>query len=181
MSWWKKIIELILKLFPKPDPQPQPEPDKYPDAIDVKEITWLGVNVGEWEKKYTLRVYVEGSRIVYDQQGTTDWDPKPEAGKPDMTGNPWIIAKLNGQWTAATHEWMTKGQKAKAKRSVHGDHIKKSEFGNDWTPTVGEEYGFLVSGLCRGSQRNQSERTQIILYTWTASRVMELAPRSIED
>ena len=175
-SLWKFIIELIKH---KPDPEPQPEPDEYPDAINPKDVTWLGVNVGEWEKKYTLSVKVEGSRIIYDQQGTTDWDPKPEAGRPDMTGNPWIITdEFNGKWVAATHEWMTKGQKVKGKRSVHGDHIKRREFGSDWTPTVGRKYGFMVSGLCRGSQRNQSERTQIILYTWPSSSVsIDMTPR----
>jgi len=165
---------MLWKMFFKPDPTPDPEPNpdsgQYPDAIDPKEVTWIGVNVGEWEKKYTLRVEVSGNSIVYDQQGTTDWYPKPEAGREDMTGNPWIIAKLNGKWTAATHEWMTKGQKAKGKASVAGDHIKRHEFGGEnweqWKPTVGEDYGFCVSGLCRGAQRNQSERTQIVMMTW---------------
>ena len=174
MSFWKSVWNFIIELIKnKPDPQPNPEPNpepnpdsgQYPDAIDPKEVTWLGVNVGQWDKKYTLRVNVGGSSIVYDQQGTTDWTPKNEAGVA-ATGNPWVIAKLNGKWTAATHEWMRTGQKAKGKRSVHGDHIKKAEFGNDWVPTVGEDYGFCVSGLCRGSQRNQSERTQIIIYKW---------------
>jgi len=176
MSFWLNLWKLIIEIF-KPKPEPEPEPDPIADAIDPKDITWLGVNVGEWDKRYSLSVNVEGSRIIYDQQGTTEWTPKNEAGV-DATGNPWVIAKLNGKWTAATHEWMRVGQKAKGKRSVHGDHIKRAEFGPTWTPTEGEEYGFCVSGLCRGSQRNQSERTQIIKYVWPSSRVvLDMTPR----
>jgi len=190
LKWLKELLEKLLK----PDPEPNPDPDQpgdpdepgndLPDAIDWKDIAWLGVNVGAWEKKFSLKVSLKGSLIVYDQEGTSKWptvmvSSASEEESVDMvddemvnikatalTGNPWIIAKLNGKWTAATHEWMRPGQKEKGKRSVHGDHIKRNEFGPNWTPTVGEEYGFCVSGLCRGVQRNQSERTQIVLMKW---------------
>lgn len=141
-------------------------PPGQQDAINPADVTWLGVNVGAWPAKYPLSVTVDAARITYTQAGTSNWDPKAEAGRPDMTGNPWVIAKINGKWTAATHEWLTKGQQRKAKRSVHGDHIKRREFGPNWTPVSGETYGSCVSGLCRGSQRNQAERTQIVLYVW---------------
>lgn len=192
MSWWKKIWEAIKKLWEK---EPEPEPDQYPDAIDWKDITFLGVNVGGWEKKYELKVSLSGSKIIYDQEGTSNWTPKvvgasltaAELFEDDkalsalmredeesattmgtsLVGNPWIIAKLNGKWTAATHEWMRPSQREKGKRSVHGDHIKRAEFGSDWVPTVGEEYGFCVSGLCRGADRNEQERTQIVMMIWS--------------
>jgi hypothetical protein len=166
--WFQLLIEAILKLFrPKPD---EPEEDKIPDAIDPKEIVWLGEDVGVWEKKYSLKVSLSGDKIIYDQEGTSNWTPKHEAGV-DATGNPWIITdefkdQFQGKWLAATHEWMRKNQKVKGKRSVHGDHIKKREFGSNWTPTSGRNYGSCVSGLCRGVQRNESERTQIILFKW---------------
>ena len=137
----------------------------YVDAINPSDVTWLGVNVGPWEKTYDLKVSLRGSFIVYDQEATANWTPKNEAGVM-ASANPWVIAKINGKWYAATHEWMRVNQREKGKRSVHGDHIKHPIFGPDWTPTVGEEYGFTVSGLCRGSQRNESERTPIVIMIW---------------
>lgn len=165
MNWFTKLIELIADLFnkKKKDEEP-PEEDKLPDAIDWKDITWLGVNVGGWDKKYKLRAYLDRNNIVYDQEATAAWPVKGTNVK--VTGNSWVIAKINGRWTAATHEWLRPGQKAKSRRSVHGDHIKRREFGPDWTPTVGEEYGFCVSGLCRDAKRNAKERTQIVTMIW---------------
>jgi len=160
---WRKLRDWLRSLW-KEDPASDPDP--IPDAIDPKEIRWLGVDVSAWEKRYALRVNVEGSRIVYDQQLTTELPAKD-----GMTGNPWIVANLNGRWTAATHEWMRAGQKVKNRRSVHGDHIKRPEFGNDWTPGPGEEYGFLVTGLARGGQNNAQVRTQIVLYRWPMTQV----------
>ena len=158
---WQKIWEVIKKLLEKktkPDPE---KPDPLADAIDPKQITWLGVNVGDWKKTLPLTVSLSQQFITYEQDGTTIWPSRL-----NTTANPWVIAKLNGKWHAATHEWMTVNQKRKDKRSVHGDHIKRREFGDAWEPTVGEEYGFCVSGLCRSTTRNVSERTQIVLIKW---------------
>ena len=214
MSWLEKLWEAIRRWFDKDEPdEPNNPNDQLTDAIDPKDITWLGVNVGEWEKKYPLKVKLDNKFITYDQEGTSKWTPKVFGAsaeevdvedvalmnileedekiramlednvldsigarsflEPDLriqgtalVGNPWIIAKLNGKWTAATHEWMRPKQKQKGRRSVHGDHIKRREFGPDWTPTVGEQYGFCVSGLCRDATRNEQERTQIVLFTW---------------
>lgn len=167
------IIDLISKINPDdiediiPDNPDNPEDAQadLKDAISLSEITWLGVDVSSWKKTYDLTVKLRGNNIVYDQEGTSKWTPKQEAGVM-ATANPWIIAKINGKWYAATHEWMRVNQREKGKRSVHGDHIKRREFGPDWTPTDGEEYGFMVSGLCRGTTRNVSERTPIVLMVW---------------
>ena len=186
---WKKIWEALKKLWekkPKPNPEPNPDPDSgnLPDGINPSEIKWLGENVGAWDKKYSLKVSLDGDKIIYDQEGTSKWpvvmvssvfeelsldiidDEMANIAATELSGNPWVIAKFNGQWKAATHEWMRPGQKIKGKVSVAGDHIKNSEFGANWKPTVGEEYGFVVTGLARGTARNVKERTQIVLFTW---------------
>jgi len=190
MSWWKKLWKAIKELWekenePNPDEPSEPDDGTFPDGIDLEDIKWLGPNISGWEKKYNLAVRLDGNTIVYDQEGTANWPVKMVSSVPEdeeiedvvddevvkikataLVGNPWIIAKLNGQWTAATHEWLRPNQRGKAKRSVHGDHIKRGEFGLNWVPTVGEEYGFCVSALARGGQTNVSERTQIVLFTW---------------
>jgi len=166
MNWklLKKIWDLIRG---KKDPV-NPQPDTLPDAINPDEIKWLGENVGKWDKKYSLKVSLTTSKIIYDQEGTSNWTPKKKSGGGDnLVGNPWVIAKINGQWTAATHEWMRPKQKEKGKHTVDYSHIKlPNYFPPPWTPSIGEEYGFLVSGLCRCPVRNQLERTQIIKLVW---------------
>jgi hypothetical protein len=171
MKW---LIELIKKWMARQKPEPKPEPDKpvdnsvdpLEDAILPADIRWLGDNVGAWQKKYSLQVSLNNTQIIYDQQGTSVWTPMKTGGGENLVGNPWVIAKLNGQWTGANHEWFRASQKIKGKVTVAGDHIKRREFGDDWKPTVGEQYGFVVTGLARCTVRNQRERTQIVMVTW---------------
>jgi hypothetical protein len=163
----KKLIAWIKKnWFKKPDP-----PDPILDEINPSDIKWLGVDVGQWKKVYDVKVEIKGDRIYYWQDGSKNWTPQPEAGREDMTANPWIFTnEFDGMWIGATHEWLTKNQQDKDKASVDGEHIKRFEFGGVnwrlWKPTVGRVYGHCTSGLCRGTKRNQSERTRIVLFTW---------------
>lgn len=143
------------------------QPPGPKDAISASDIQWLGVNVGEWAVTYDLAVRVQGNKIFYTQDATSRWPTRAIPNRSNGVANPWVIRKRNGKWVAATHEWMTKGQKFKAKSSVAGDHTKRApHFPNDWKPKAGEEYGFVVSGLCRGSQRNVRERTNIVKIRW---------------
>jgi hypothetical protein len=166
MKW---LIELIRKWFKKPDPKP--EPDLYPDEIHPADINWQGVNVGAWKKIASLGVSLDGGGIIYDQEATSHWPSKRFGNNPDGTpkylvGNAWIFIKRNGEWVGVTHEWMRPGQKRKGKASVAWDHIKHHWFPEPWTPTVGEQYGACISGLCRDATRNVNERTNIKLCTW---------------
>ena len=88
--------------------------------------------------------------------------------------NPWVfvwvadLGHLGGTWYAATWEWMRPGQTCKNRLSVAGDHIKQSPFHptSGWRPSSGEELYFMVSGLARSSERNNSERSNVMRVVW---------------
>ena len=156
---WSIFIKWLKSLFER-KPDPKPEPDLYPDEIHPADIKWLGVNVGAWKKTHSLEVQYSPTEIIYNQGATSVW---PSVN--NLNGNVWIIAKINGQWYAATHEYMRKGYTRRGKNTLNMDHIERREFAG-WVPQNGEKVGHLVSGLCRGRERNVSERTNIKLCTW---------------
>lgn len=132
------------------------------DEIPASSVMWIDEDVGGWEITSKLDVSLSGSLINYDQDGTSKW---PEEG--GASGNAWVLIFQDGMWYGATDEWMTPGQTQKNKSSVSGANMKKFDyFSSDWLPTPGVQYGFMVSGLARTSDRNVEERTQIMLMTW---------------
>jgi len=146
-------------------------PATFSDEIDITTISkWLHTDVSSWPVTHRLDVRFTPSTIILEQAGTSVWPPTtiPRGGGgtlPNGTGNAWVIVKVNGKWVAATFEWFRKGQKSKPKKTVKGDHIKQAPLAN-FTPTSGTEYGFMVSGLARGRERNAKERTNIVLMRW---------------
>ena len=80
--------------------------------------------------------------------------------------NPWVFVNLNGQWYAATFEYLRHGQTAKPMSVLNSrDHIKVSPL-DKWRAHSGERIGLMVSGLVRGGYRNVKERSNIVMVTW---------------
>ena len=133
----------------------------YPAEIDGP-IHWLHTNVSSWPVTSSLHASVGGT-INFPYSKATVW-PAVDG----VNANPWVIAKMNGQWYAATFEWLRKGQTSKPKGVLDGsmgDHIKVSPL-NKWRPHSGERFGIMVSGLARTQTRNVKERTNISMVTW---------------
>ena len=84
-----------------------------------------------------------------------------------MAGNPWIFAKVGGQWYGATFEWLRPGQTCKSISATDlGPHIKKSPLDN-WVPKSGETVGLMVSTPARvGPEGPINERSNVVLTTW---------------
>jgi len=165
MSWfsdfwkelWKKIWE---KINPNPEPEPEPE-----EPIPLDQVTWLHTNVKDWAVTSELRsVNVDSSFIHLDHSKAAEWPGKNINGT-ELAGNPWIFIQKDGQWYAATWEWLRPGQTRKNRSAVNGDHIKQNPFW-DWSPVAGETYGFMVSGLARDGNRNVKERSNIVMFEW---------------
>ena len=145
-------------------PQPEPEPDEpseFPQGLQ-----WLGPNISNWKESAVLTASVGGTRI--NLKNNAAWPTmrtRASDGGPLM-GNAWVIAEVGGQWYAATWEWMRQGQQFKAKRSLHGDHIKRGEFGPHWTPKSGQRIGLMISTGARNSERTTNERSNISWVVW---------------
>lgn len=136
-------------------------PPQYPlDEIDLSTVVWDHTNVSDWPITHSVTI----NKFTKDQISWT-YDKTPTWRVIDgVHANPWIIARRNGQWRAATWEWLRAGQSSKSLTGdkTFGNHIKKSAWPSDWDPAVGEEVYFFVSGLARDTKRNSQERTNVI-------------------
>lgn len=129
------------------------------DAIDPTTIRYLHGNVSAWPITSALSVSL-GSTVSLSYDKATQW-PAIDG----LNANPWIIVKVDGQWTAATFEWFRKGQTSKPSKTVAGDHIKRSPL-HDFRPVSGETYGWMVTTLARDAKRTLNERTNIVFARW---------------
>ncbi len=139
-----------------------------PPPLDLSAVTWLHTDVSGWEVSATLSsVTFSGDQICLDYDKADEW-PIYSDPDGDVVGNPWVFIWWEERWYGATFEWLRPGQICKASYSVAGDHIKQAPFDADsgWTPTSGQTYYFMVSGLARGSERNIEARTAPVAVTW---------------
>jgi hypothetical protein len=134
----------------------------WPSEIDGP-IKWLNTSVSDWPVTSSLRASVGGGTISMPYDKAKAW---PSVG--GLNANPWVIVKMEGQWYAATFEWLRYGQTSKPVGVLNGalgDHIKVSPL-NRWRPRSGERFGIMVSGLVRAQSRNVRERTNVSMVTW---------------
>ena len=107
-----KIIRLLEATAPsQPQPEPGPPPTSVPSPLDFSEVEWLHHDVGDWPETSRLNE-VEFERaaggvktIKFPHSKAGHW-PVVENGE----GNVWVFAHVNGQWYAATWEWLRAGQ-----------------------------------------------------------------------
>lgn len=153
---------------PAPTTNAPPEsaelPAGFPSEIDGP-VKWCHPSVADWPVTSTLTASVGGGKIRVKYDKANVWPVKD-----GVVGNPWAIVKINGQWYAATWEYLKPGQIEKpmcvlAKCDGKGDHFKVSPL-SSWTPKSGERFGLMVSGLNRGNLKNVRERTTVQMVTW---------------
>jgi hypothetical protein len=131
------------------------------DAIDISKVVWLHPDVSGWEVTRTLNGVSFGGGLIHYSFGEPD--PWPNVG--GVNGNPWVFINIDGVWHGVTHEYMRRGYTTRGMNTVAPDHFDSGVLHN-YHPKSGTEYGFMVSGLARGSARNVSERSNIVMATW---------------
>ena len=149
-------------------PQPPPPPGSAPSVGSTSSdfpgpVHWLHTDVSSWPVTASLGASVGGGTINMPYSKASVW---PAVG--GVNANPWVIVNLNGQWYAATFEWLRHGQTSKPVGVLDGsmgDHIKASPL-SGWRPRSGERIGLMVSGLARAQSRNVRERSNIVMVTW---------------
>lgn len=132
-------------------------------STEIDGIHWLGPNVSSWPVTTTLHAKISGGTITMKYDKANVW---PVAG--DVVANCWAIVNIGGTWYAGTFEYLRPGQTDKPAGVLDGsmgDHFKKQPL-SSWRPQSGERFGLMVSGLCRSSARNVSERSNIAIVTW---------------
>lgn len=132
----------------------------FPAEIDGP-IQWLHTDVSSWPQTASLSASVGGGSISMPYSKAKVW-PAVDG----VNANPWVIAKVNGQWYAGTFEWLRHGQTAKPMSVLSGGgHIKVAPL-SSWRPRSGERIGLMVSGLARTTMRNVKERSNVVMVTW---------------
>ena len=123
---------------------------------------FLHTDVRNWPVTTTLKALQEGGKILLDYDKHKIW--KNVDG---LNANPWVIVKwTDGNWYAATWEWLRFGQTSKSMVGKSwGEHIKQKPL-NNWEPVKGERVGFFVSGLARDKRRNNKERSTVHWVVW---------------
>jgi len=91
------------------------------------------------------RVCLEFKKPHYTQEGKVD-------------GNPWIFGNINGQWYAATFEWILAGQSGQCwnlewEGSQPPFVQTERQPLSTWRPGDGEQIYFMISSLCRAGCR----------------------------
>ena len=125
-------------------------------------VKFLHTDVSSWPVTASLNASVGGT-INMPYSKAKVW-PSVDG----VNANPWVFVNLNGQWYAATFEWLRQGQTSKPKGVLDGsmgDHIKVPPL-NRWRPRSGERIGLMVSGLARTKMRNVQERSNVSMVTW---------------
>ena len=141
-----------------------PGDGSFPEEI-TGPIHWLHTNVSDWPQTAALSANVGGGVIHMPYDKARVW-----FAKDGVNANPWVFVNLNGQWYAATFEYLRHGQVSKpmdvlAKTGGMGDHIKVAPL-SGWRPRSGERIGLMVSGLARNQLRNVRERSNVVMVTW---------------
>ena len=137
------------------------------DQLDLSQVTWLHTNVRGWAKTSTItNTSIGDPPICIDHTKRGDW-PRVSAGGTTVEGNPWVFAKVDGRWYAATYEWLRPGQECKGIAASNiGAHIKVSPLSR-WTPQSGETIGLMVSTPARfGPQGPRHERSNVVRVRW---------------
>ena len=124
---------------------------------DFANVTFLGLDVSAWSQTAALTAAMSGGKVTLNYDKASVWSAVDGA-----VANPWAIVDYNGQRYAATWEWLKPGQTLKdmSGKSWSG-HFKRGEL-SGWEPTTGDRIGLFVSGLCRDTRRNVSERSNIV-------------------
>lgn len=135
-----------------------------PESGDIPAGTsFLHADVSSWPVTAKLQASVSGGQIRMPYDKTKSWP-----GIDGINANPWIIVNLDGQWFAATFEWLRVGQTSKPVGVLDGskgDHIKVAPL-SSWRPRSGERFGFMVSGLARAQSRTVKERSNVSWVVW---------------
>ena len=124
-------------------------------------VKFLNTDVSSWPVTASLNASVGGGKVTLNYNKARVW---PAAD--GVNANPWVFVNLNGQWYAATWEYLRSGQTMKDMSGKSwGEHIKVAPL-SSWEPRPGERFGLMVSGLVRGGLSNVKERSNVSMVTW---------------
>lgn len=173
----KKVAEVIKAGILKnvdyiPEQPPIDPPSTEEISINDVEFTYDPLPIASWKETVKLRgVSITGTEGDPAGKIKFDWDA-PNWPQVDIfgegslaIGNPVVVVNKGGKWLGASFTWLRPGQKEKNREEIDNPTIKKGPLVG-WKPRKGEKVYFLITGLCRESQRSIQERTNMVPYTF---------------
>ena len=137
------------------------------DQIDPTTVNWLHEDVSQWAvTSQVTYAGVDPDSITIEHTKAGQWPQFELGGDTVIEGNPWVIVYRDGQWQAATYEWLRPGQTTKGVTAeTLGPNTKREPLAS-WQPRPGELVGFMVSTPARDGSRTIQERSNIQLVRW---------------
>ena len=147
------------------------------DEIDLSQVTFLHSNVSNWAITSTVTsTRISASEVCVYHTKAGQWPFSREVFPPDaeypngapIEGNIWILGFINGQWYAATWDWLRPGQQCKHESAdtFGRDQIGIPPMDGSWVPQKGDPIGLMMSTIARTSLRAGYERTNVVLVEW---------------
>lgn len=138
------------------------------DAIDLSTVNWLYDSVENWSVTTALKGISKTETTITLNYDDVNWATRDEGGTA-VNANAWILIPNGDGWDAAIWEFLTPNQETKLIEAVSGANIKVAPYdeASGWVPTVGVEYGFMISGLNRAGLSNVTERSNVKMFTWS--------------
>jgi hypothetical protein len=121
-------------------------------------------DIWDWAVTSVCRVSVEGASqnvVTLPHSKAGHWPMKTIEGT-TVEGNPWLVARVHGEWLTATWEWLRPGQTRKTMAPQDFQQTVKAPEFLGWDAT-GQTVGFFVSAIARRGFSTVRERSNV---TW---------------
>lgn len=101
-------------------------------------------------------------------EGRRSWPAVTLGSGAVADANAWVVVEHDGQWYAATWEYLRVGAACKPREKVNGKHVEKAPLDGEWHPRSGARVGLMVSCLARDPRvpSNCRERSNVEWVTW---------------
>lgn len=147
------------------------------DQIPISSVTFYDASPVDFKVTATLSNVLVDAPTGGSGPVKVCWDwthpPWPTYWEKDVTGNMWIIAKIDGRWCGGTWEMMAPKLDNHACRTTEATagqppFIQSSGPTAGWHPKSGEQIGHMISTITRGGipSGSPNERTPIVVTNW---------------
>jgi hypothetical protein len=144
---------------------------KFKDDIPASEVIFLDArDVQNWAVTSDLNASTTRIMLNIPYSQANQWPAHPTVKARDgspMNANAWILDNINGQWYAATFEYLKVNQQSKPLAVITGagGHITQAPM-TSFKGESGKQYAVMVSTFARNGLRTINERSEIKFITW---------------
>ena len=117
------------------------------------------IDVSGWPVTSMLEVKRDKNKLIFDHTKSQAWPFWISPNNNQLNGNVWICYQKDDTWIAETWEWTGKSPFSKPEEKADRPDL-------DRDLVAGDKVCFFISGLIRGTERNVSERSNVVWVEW---------------